>query len=102
MRGKVRTVEQRIATIAGRQHGVVTRKQLVAAEVKPSAIDRRIDRGLLIPEYPGVYRVGHAAPSTEAKYTAAVLAAGERAVLAARAAGHLMRLLKGPPPPPEV
>jgi hypothetical protein len=33
---------------------------------------------------------------------AAVLAAGDGALLAGRAAAHLMRLLKGAPPPPEV
>jgi very-short-patch-repair endonuclease len=56
----------------------------------------------LIREHTGVYRVGHAAPSTEATYMAAVLAAGDDAVLAGRPAAHLMRLLKGAPPPPEV
>ena len=64
-------------------------------------VGRWVDKGLLIPEFPGVYRFGHAAPSTEARYLAAVLAAGDGAVLARRAAGHLMKLLKGAPPPPE-
>src|SRR5215212_252051 len=102
MRGKHRTAEKVIAAIASRQHGNVTRKQLLNAEIKSTAIDRRIDRGQLIQQYPGVYRVGHTAPSTEATYMAAVLAAGEGALLTGRAAGHLMRLLKGAPPPPEV
>jgi hypothetical protein len=46
--------------------------------------------------------VGHRAPSTEATYLAAVLAAGEGAVLSDLAGAHLHRLVKGAPPPPEV
>jgi very-short-patch-repair endonuclease len=42
--------------------------------------------------YPGVYRVGHAAPSVEADYMAAVLACGEGAVLAGPAAAFLLGL----------
>ena len=58
--------------------------------------------GSLIHEYPGVYRVGHSAPSLEARYAAAVLTGGTGAVLSGRAAGHLLGLLKGTPPPPEI
>ena len=46
--------------------------------------------------------VGHEAPSLYADYMAAVLACGEGAVLSHRAAAHLLRLLGGPPPRPEV
>jgi very-short-patch-repair endonuclease len=49
-----------------------------------------------------VYRVGHQAPSTEATYLAAVLAAGDGAVLSGLAAAHLLGLVKGTPPMPEV
>jgi very-short-patch-repair endonuclease len=98
MRARSRTAARK----ASRQKGLVTRRQLLDADWSSSAITRWIDKGLLIPEYPGVYRVGHAAPSTEATCLAAVLAAGDGAVLARRAAGHLMRLLRGAPPPPEV
>lgn len=65
-------------------------------------IERRVEKGLLIPEFPGVYRVGHRAPSVEARYMAAVKACGEGAVLCGRAAGYLQGLLKCNPPPPEV
>jgi hypothetical protein len=57
---------------------------------------------LLIRVYPGVYRVGHRAPSLEARYTAAVLACGDRALLSGLAAAHLLGLVKGTAPPPEV
>jgi predicted transcriptional regulator of viral defense system len=102
MREKSRTLLRRVVAIASQQHGVITREQLLAAGMTSSAICRWIDNGLLIPVHAGVYRIGHAAPSTEATYMAAVLAAGDGALLAGRAAAHLMRLLKGAPPPPEV
>jgi hypothetical protein len=88
--------------IASRQKGLATRKQLLAAGISARTIERRLESGLLIPEYNGVYRVGHRAPNLETSYLAAVLACGERAVLSGRAAGHLLGLLKGGAPPPEV
>jgi hypothetical protein len=102
MRRQSRTVEQRIAEIADNAHGVVTRRELLAVGVSASGIDRRLRKGVLHSEYPGVYRVGHRAPSVEARYIAAVHACGEGAVLSGRAAGHLLGLLKGRPPKPEV
>ena len=54
--------------------------------------------GALLPVHRGVYRVGHRAPSVEARYLAAVLACGEGALLSGRAAAHLYGLLKGPAP----
>lgn len=62
----------------------------------------RIEKGLLIRVHPGVYRAGHAAPSTESTYMAAVLACGPGAALIERAAGHLLGLLRGRVPGPEV
>jgi very-short-patch-repair endonuclease len=50
----------------------------------------------------GVYRVGHRAPSLEARYLAAVLACGDGAVLSGLAATHLFGLVKRPPPEAEV
>lgn len=97
MRGQGRTVEQRIARIAEAQHGVVTRAQLLAADVSEVAIERRMRRSVLHREHRGVYRVGHRAPSAEARYLAAVYACGSGALLSGRAAGHLLGLLKRPP-----
>ena len=71
-----RTVEQILAILASSAHGVVTRKQLLSKGVSHREIRRRVEKGALIPEYPGVYRVGHRAPSVEARYHAAVLACG--------------------------
>ena len=91
------------ARLAARQNGVVTRQQLVAGGLSGSAIDRRVRAGLLIPLHRGVFRVGHAAPSLLATYTAAVLACGDGAVLSGRAAAYVQRLARrGRPPQAEV
>jgi hypothetical protein len=96
------TVEQVAGRIASVSHGVVTRQDLLAAGITREQIRRRVRKGLLIREHRGVYRVGHRAPSLEARYLAAVLACGEDALLAGRAAAHLWDLLRGTAPPPEV
>jgi hypothetical protein len=96
------TVERRLGRIGGAAHGLVTRVELLRAGVTGAEIKRRLRSGALLREYPGVYRVGHRAPSLEARYMAAVLACGEGAVLSGRAAGYLFGALKGPAPRPEV
>lgn len=96
------TVEQKLTRIAGRQHAIVTRPELLAAGITADEIRRRVRKGLLVREYPGVYCVGHPARSVEARYLAAVRACGKGATLSGRAAAYLLSLLKGPPPPPEV
>jgi hypothetical protein len=97
-----RTVDRKLARIASGGHGVVTRTQLLSADVTPRQIRRRVESGNLIRVHRGVYRVGHRAPSIDAAYLAAVLAAGEGALLGGRAAAHLLVILKGAAPPPEV
>ena len=96
------TVEERLAGLASRRHGLVTRRQLLAAGVSRREIARRLRIGSLIQVHRGVYRVGHSAPTIESRYLAAVLACGDRAVLSGLAAAHLLGLTKGRPPPPEV
>lgn len=91
-----------VASIARRQHGVVARWQLLAAGISERWIDYRLDKGNLIRVFPGVYRVGHAAPSVEATYMAAVLACGDGAVLGGRAAAFLLGLIRGSAPDPGV
>jgi very-short-patch-repair endonuclease len=102
MQHQNRTVEETIGRIARRQHGVVTRKQLLDAGISKEELRRRVNKKALLREYAGVYRVGHRAPSVEARYHAAVLACGEGALLSGKAAGYLWGLLKGTAPPPEV
>ena len=89
MRPRNDTVEKKLARIAGRQHGVVTRQELLDAGLSDAGIKRRVRRGYLLLEYRGVYRVGHRAPSVEARYLAAVKACGEGAVLMGMAAAYL-------------
>jgi len=91
-----------MARVAEGAHGLVTRAQLIEAGLSGSEIERRVASGALLREHRGVYRVGHRAPSRESRYLAAVLAAGEDAVLSGLAAGHLLGLLRGPTPRPEV
>jgi len=97
-----RTVETILARLASRSHGVVTRRQLVAVGITHREISHRLAIGALLREHRGVYRVGHRAPSVEARYLAAVLASGDGAVLSGLAAAHLWGLTRGTAPPPEV
>lgn len=85
MQPQDRTVERELARIAHEAHGVVTRAELERAGVTAEEIKQRVCRGALIRVHRGVYRVGHRAPSREARYLAAVRACGE-----------------GPAPAPEV
>jgi Transcriptional regulator, AbiEi antitoxin len=88
--------------MAGASHGVVTRRELLGAGFAREEVRRRVRSGTLIAVHRGVYRAGHRAPSVEASYLAAVRACGEAALLSGRAAGHLLGLLRGAAPPPEV
>ena len=102
MRPKNASLDRKVARIAGRRHGNVTVGQLLAIGLSRPAVKRRVRKGLLHPEFRGVYRVGHRAPSVDARYMAAVLACGDGAVLAGRAAAYLYGLTRGRPPAPEV
>jgi hypothetical protein len=96
------TVEARLAELAARSHGVVTRTQLLAADITSDEIAHRARTGALQRTHPGVYRVGHRARSVEATFLAAVWACGDGAVLSGRAAAHVWGLVKGAAPTPEV
>ena len=88
--------------MASRTHGVVTRRELLDAGVTPDEVRERLEKGALLREYRGVYRVGHRAPSLEARYLAAVRACGPHAALSGKAAAFLYELIRGAPPRPEV
>jgi very-short-patch-repair endonuclease len=96
------STDRKIARIASRSHGVVTRSELLRAGITDAEIKHRLSIDALFTEYRGVYRVGHRAPSLEARYLAAVRACGEGAVLSGLAAAHFWRMVKGQAPPPEV
>jgi very-short-patch-repair endonuclease len=81
---------------------VVTRQELLRAGVSTAELEHRLAIGALSSVHRGVYRVGHRAPSLEARYLAAVKACGEGSLLAGRAAAHLFGLLRRSPSLPEV
>lgn len=73
-------VEDRIAAVAGAQHGVITAVQLGQAGVSPAGISRRARRGNLRRLHRGVYLVGPILLSWT-REMAASLAAGGRALV---------------------
>lgn len=87
--------EWAIAELAARQHGLVTRSQLVSAGFGDHAIDNRLLSGRLHPVHRGVYLVGHAAALPHAPEMAAVLACGRGAVVSHRSAALLWALVPG-------
>jgi predicted transcriptional regulator of viral defense system len=86
-----------IARIAGRQHGVVSVRQLRAAGLDKFAVMRRVRAGRLHPVHRGVYAVGHLRLSADEKWMAATLALGEGAVVSHRSAASLWSLLPTEP-----
>jgi hypothetical protein len=52
---KSRTVEEKIALIAGRAYGVVTRAEMLRAGITAIEIRRRAEKGQLIRQHRGVY-----------------------------------------------
>ena len=89
IRNSVNGPDKAVAEIAGRQHGIVTVRDLRAAGLSPSGVSRRVARGHLHRIHPRVYAVGHTALSREARCLAAVLAAGDGAALNRLAAAEL-------------
>jgi hypothetical protein len=86
-------LDRAVATLAGRQHGIVARWQLLGLGMSAQMIKTRIRRGGLARLHRGVYAVGHRAITVEGRWMAAVLAFGPDAVLSHRSAGHLWGLV---------
>jgi very-short-patch-repair endonuclease len=80
-------LDEVIGALAGRQHGVVGRAQMLAAGLTVRAIDHRIQTGRLHLLYRGVYAVGHQVLSQRGRWMAATLATG--GVLSHRSAAAL-------------
>jgi len=92
----------KVARIAARQHGRISVSQLHEAGLGKQQIARWVAAGRLYREHMGVYAVGHPGRSVLGVYMSAVLAAGDDAVLSYGAAAHVLRLLPGSAPPPQV
>lgn len=75
--------------LAGRQHGMVARKQLLALGFSPSAIEHRVARGRLHLAMRGVYAVGWPGLTEKRRWMAAVLACGRDAMLSHHSAAML-------------
>jgi len=84
--------DRRIAAIAERQRGRVSRRQLLSAGVSASTIHRIVVKGMLHALHGGVYAVGHPAPVELGPETAALLACSDGAVLSHLTAAALWKL----------
>src|SRR5690349_3688299 len=87
-------VDLRVARLAARQYGVVTRDELLACGLSKSAIQTRVAGGRLFPLYRGVYAVGRPDVSLRGRCLAAVKACGANAVVSHFAAAFLWGLLE--------
>jgi len=72
--------DEAIARVAGEQHGVVGRRQLLQLGIGRRAIEHRRDHGRLRNVYPGVYAVGHDTRTFRARLSAALLSVGPEGV----------------------
>jgi very-short-patch-repair endonuclease len=93
MREETATVDARLASLAGKQHGVVSNRQLRELGIDKSGVWRRVRSGGLHRLYRGVYAVGYRAGNPKASWMAAVLACGTDAALSHRSAASLWGLL---------
>jgi very-short-patch-repair endonuclease len=81
-----------VARLAGRQHGVVARRQLEAIGLSASAVGRWATEGRLHRVHRGVYAVGHPVLTVNGRRMAAVLAAGPGAALSHASAAALWEI----------
>lgn len=85
-------VDPRLARLARRQYGVVSRAQFVRLGIGPTGIEARVRSGRLQRIYRGVYAVGHSALRLEGHWLAAVIACGSGAVLSHQSAAALWEI----------
>src|SRR4051812_37310231 len=95
MEGKLRSPSVELSEVAARQHGVISRWQLLESGLGSGAIDFGLMAGRLHRVYRGVYAVGHRRIGYFGRCMAAVLACGRGAALSHRAAGQLHALRTG-------
>src|SRR5215210_594174 len=88
---------ERVWSLADRQHGVVTRRQLLDAGFSPDEIDGRVARGRLHRLWRGIYAVGRPRLTRPGWWSAAVLACGDGTVLSYDSAAALWRIREATP-----
>ncbi len=81
-----------IARLAEDQHGVVSRRQLLALRLSEDEIDQRVARGILHQLFRGTFAVGHRHIGRYGHMLAAVLACGDGTVLSHGSAAELLGL----------
>jgi len=83
-----------VARLAARRHGVVSFAELLACGLTSTGIHVRVRNGRLHPLHKSVYAVGHANPTLEGCYLAAVTACGADAVLSHFSAATLPNVIR--------
>jgi predicted transcriptional regulator of viral defense system len=89
--------DRAVSRLAARQHGAVTRAQLLDLGLGKGAIELRLRAGRLHRVHSGVYLVGHSVPAPRAGEMAAVLACGDGAVVSHCSAAALWMLAPAVP-----
>ena len=92
----------RVAGLAAEECGVVSLDELRACGLSREAVGVRVRNGRLHPLHRGVYAVGHANPTLEGHFLAAVKACGPDAVLSHFSAAALWGLVRWDERRPEV
>ena len=100
-------VDARLSRLATRQHGVVSRNQLLVLGLDTDQIAYRVQVGRLHRLYRGVYAVGHVRLTQRGRWLAAVIAcraggggSGSDSALSHRSAGWLHGVLRSTPTNP--
>ena len=87
-------IEKAIVALAHRQHGYVTRAQLLGLGLTRHAIEYRVAITRLIPVYAGIYAVGHVPANPIDRAAGAILTCGPKAALSHASAATLWGWLR--------
>lgn len=89
--------EKHLLRLAARQHGVVTRRQVLETGLTKSALESRVRKGVLERMHPGVYCVAGCPRTVEQRSFAAAAWGGDGAVVSHVSAAHLWQMIEAPP-----
>lgn len=88
---RIPLIPEPLDQLARQQFSLVTRAQVLAV-MSRSQLQRRLDRGILVRVYPGVYRFPGSAPSFRQRALAVCLAVGPTCAVSHLAAARLMQV----------